>query len=93
MPARFVTMKQVAEELSLRRGAGLRPGAEQGPARGEDRWPRPVAHRTDPPLEEWIERLYRGTERFIDEHPFTGAGDNRTVDNRLSDPPPEVPTS
>jgi len=39
-------------------------------------------------LDEWIERLYRDTERFVDEHPFTGTGDKRT-----SDPPPQELTS
>jgi len=92
MPARFVTMKQVAEELSLSeaqvyalvRSKDL-PAVKIG-GRGQWRIERIR-------LEEWIERLYRDTERFIDEHPFTGAGDKRTVDKRPSDPPPEVPTS
>jgi excisionase family DNA binding protein len=92
MPARFVTMKQVAEELSLSeaqvyalvRSKDL-PAVKIG---GRGQW---RIERTR--LEEWIERHYRDTERFIDEHPFTGAGDKRTVDKRPSDPPPEVPTS
>jgi excisionase family DNA binding protein len=82
MHARFVTMKQVAEELSLSeaqvyalvRSKDL-PAVRIG---GRGQWRIERAR-----LEEWIERLYRDTERFIDEHPFTGAGDERT-----SDPPP-----
>ena len=87
MPARFVTMKQVAEELSLSEAQvyalvhSKDPPAVKIGGRGQWR-----IERTR--LEEWIERLYRDTERFIDEHPFTGAGHKRP-----SDPPPEEPTS
>ena len=66
MPARFVPMKQVAEELSLGEAQVYALVRSKDPARGDDRRPRSVAHRRS--LGEWIERLYRDTERFIDEH-------------------------
>ena len=88
MPARFVTMKRVAEELSfseaqvyaLVRSKDL-PAAKIG---GRGQWRIEGAR-----LEEWIERLYRDTEQFIDEHPFTGTSDKRTT----SGPAPQEPTS
>ena len=71
MPARFLTRKQVAEELNismaqcyalLRRGE-LRAAKIGG--RGDYR-----IGRDD--LEAYIERTYAETERWIEEHPFSG---------------------
>jgi hypothetical protein len=34
-------------------------------------------------LEEWIKQLYRDTERFIADHPFSGSSDGRSnLDNQ-----------
>jgi excisionase family DNA binding protein len=89
MPARFVTMKQVAEELSLSeaRFCALARSKELPTVKigGRGQWRIERAR-----FEEWIERLYRDTEQFVDdEHPFTGTSDKRTT----SGPPPQEPTS
>ena len=88
MSARFVTMQQVAEELRLSaaqvyalvRSKDL-PAVKIG---GRGQWRIERAR-----LEEWIARLYRDTEQFIDEHPFTGGAG----DKRASEPPSEGPTT
>jgi len=87
MPARFVTMKQVAEELRLseaqvcalvrsrdprKRSAAAASGASNAPA-SRNGSSAPTAT----------------PNSFIDEHPFTGTSDKRTT----SGPPPQEPTS
>jgi excisionase family DNA binding protein len=72
MSARFLTLKQVAEELAISdaqvyalvRNRDL-PAIKIG---GRGQWRIERAK-----LEEYIERAYGETARFIDEHPFTGA--------------------
>ena len=72
MPARFLTLKQVAEELAISDAQvyalvrnGDLPAIKVG---GRGQWRIERAK-----LEEYIERAYAATARFIDAHPFTGA--------------------
>jgi excisionase family DNA binding protein len=73
MAERFLTPKQVAEELSVSDSqlyalirSGDLPAVKIG-GRGQWRIERSK-------LEEWIERRYVETARFIEEHPFVGTG-------------------
>lgn len=72
-PARFLTIEQMSDELAVSRAQGYAlirngtiPAIKIG---GRGQW---RVERTK--LEEWIERAYRETERFVREHPFTGPG-------------------
>ena len=72
MSARFLTMKQVAEELAIsdaqvyalvrnRELSAIKVG-------GRGQWRIERAK-----LEEYIQRAYDDTARFVEEHPYTGA--------------------
>jgi excisionase family DNA binding protein len=82
MSARFLTMKQVAEELAISEAQAYAlvrnrdlPAIKIG-GRGQWRIERVK-------LEEYIQRAYDDTARFIDQHPYTGgdrdAGDEETT--------------
>ena len=75
MSARFLTMKQVAEELAISdaqvyalvRNRDL-PAIKVG---GRGQWRIERAK-----LEEYIQRAYDDTARFVEEHPYTGTDRN-----------------
>ena len=76
VPARFLTRKQVAEELNISM-AQCYALIRRGELRAAKKWrtwrlPHRAPGRMD--LEAYIERAYAEAERWIDKHPFTDDG-------------------